>query len=108
MTIKPVVLRSAAERDVDDAISFYLREGGSSVALAFINALEVAHKLIAENPAGGSPRFAHELDLPGLRTWPLRKFPYRIFYVERADQIDIWRVLDGRRDIPAWLSGAEE
>jgi toxin ParE1/3/4 len=26
-----------------------------------------------------------------------------IFYVEREDHIDVWRVLHGRRDIPALL-----
>jgi hypothetical protein len=33
--------------------------------------------------------------------WP--RYPYLVFYVERSDHIDIWRVLHGQRDIPAWL-----
>jgi toxin ParE1/3/4 len=27
-----------------------------------------------------------------------------VFFVEREDHIDVWRVLHGKRDIPAWMS----
>lgn len=30
-------------------------------------------------------------------------FPPSDFYVEREDHVDVWRVLHGQRDIPAWL-----
>ncbi|MHB9101896.1 MAG: type II toxin-antitoxin system RelE/ParE family toxin [Sulfuricella sp.] len=65
--------------------------------------LEQAYKHITRHPATGSTRYAHELDLPGLRSWPLKRYPYLIFYVEQSDHIDIWRVLHGQRDIPSWL-----
>jgi toxin ParE1/3/4 len=26
-----------------------------------------------------------------------------VFYVERADYIDLWRALHSRRDIPTWM-----
>ena len=26
-----------------------------------------------------------------------------VFYVERPEHIDVWRVLHGQRDIPAWM-----
>ena len=48
-------------------------------------------------------QYAHELNLPGLRFWPLKRFPYLVFYVEHASHIDVWRVLHGKRDIPVWL-----
>jgi hypothetical protein len=38
-----------------------------------------------------------------LRFWPLQKYPHLIFYVDRSDHIDVWRVLHGQRDIPAWM-----
>jgi len=38
----------------------------------------------------------------------VKRFPYLAFYVERADHVDVWRVLHGARDIPAWLKGWEE
>jgi toxin ParE1/3/4 len=49
------------------------------------------------------PRHARELNLPGLRSWSLQRYPCLVFYVERPNQIDIWRVLHDQRDIPAWL-----
>jgi hypothetical protein len=32
------------------------------------------------HPASGSPRFSHELDIPGLRHWAVQGFPYLVFY----------------------------
>ncbi len=61
---------------------------------------------ISRHPSAGSTRYAFELDLPGLRCWPLARYPYRVFYVERDDHIDVWRILHGARDIPAWLGEA--
>jgi toxin ParE1/3/4 len=43
------------------------------------------------------------LNLPGLRSWPLTRYPYLVFYVERSDHVDVWRVLHGQRDIPGWM-----
>ena len=54
-------------------------------------------------PITGSPRYAHELNLPGLRSWPCKRYPYLVFYVELADSIDVWWVLHTRRDTPRWL-----
>ena len=103
MTAKAVVPREAARRDVDEAIAYYLHEGGQHAALGFIGALEEAYEHLGRHPASGSPRCAHELGLPGLRFWPLTRFPYLVFYVERDDCVDVWRVLHGERDVPAWM-----
>lgn len=103
MTAKPVVLRELASRDVDDAVAYLLKEGGEQAALGFIGVLEGACTHISRHPGTGAPRYAHALDLPGLRSWSLTRYPYIVFYVEQPDCIDIWRVLHGRQDIPAWL-----
>lgn len=111
MKVKPVIPRRLANRDVDEAIAHYLDEGGERVALRFIDAVERAYTHTGRQPASGSPRYAHELSIPGLRSWPLTRFPYLVFYVEREDQVDVWRILHGRRDIPAWMrepGGARE
>ena len=103
MKAKPVVPRELANQDVDEAIAHYLAESAPQAALGFIDALERAYAHIARHPATGSPRYAHELNLPGLRSWPLSRYPYLVFYVEHAQHIDVWRVLHGQRDIPAWM-----
>ena len=105
MSDKPVVLRERARRDIDEAVEHYLAESGEATALDFIDALEDARRRISDQPAGGSPRYAHELDIPGLRVRPVGKFPYLVFYVEREAEIDAWRVLHGVRDIPTWIRG---
>ena len=103
MKAKPVIPRQLACRDVDDAIDGYLGEGGAAVAHGFLDALEGAYSHIGHHPATGSPRYAQELGLPGLRSWTLKRYPYLVFYIELDDHIDVWRVLHPKRDIPAWM-----
>ena len=103
MSGKPVVLRERARRDVDAAIEYYLSEAGSAGALASVDAVEICLRHIGEHPAAGSSRYAHELDLPGLRFRTVGKFPYLVFYVEQQTEIDVWRVLHGARDMASWM-----
>jgi toxin ParE1/3/4 len=102
---KSIIPREIANRDVDEAIEHYLKEGAAAAALGFIDALQQAYAHLGLHPATGSPRYAHELNLPGLRSWPLTGYPHLIFYIERSDHIDVWRVLHGQRDIPVRLFG---
>jgi toxin ParE1/3/4 len=104
VSVKPAVLRERALQDIEEAADHYLNEAGAAAALGFIDVLEKSVRRLARHPAAGSSRYAHELDLPGLRTWPLRRYPYLIFYMEQDDHIDVWRVLHGQRDIPVWLA----
>ena len=106
MKVKPVIPRALAKRDADEAVAGYLDENAAQAALGLVDALEQAYAHIARHPATGSMRYALELNLPGLRSWPLKNYPYLIFYVERTDSIDVWRVLHSQRDIPAWLLDA--
>ena len=103
MKIKPVVSRELANQDIDQALEYYLTVDAKQAASNFVYALEQAYAYLAHHPAIGSPRYAHELSLTGLRAWPLKKFPYLIFYVEHDDYIDVWRILHSHRDIPEWL-----
>ncbi len=103
MRAKAVIPREQANRDVDEIVAYYLNEAGEAVALGFADALEKAYTHIARHPATGSPRYAHELNLPGLRAWPLTRYPHLVFYVEHSNHIDVWRVLHGQRDMPAGM-----
>ena len=107
MTPKSAVLREAARRDVDEAIAHYLEAGRTDVALGFVDALEAAIHHISLNPRSGSTRYGHELNLPGLRSWALKPYPQIVFYMEGRNQVDVWRVLHGRRDIPEWIGESE-
>ena len=103
MTVRRVVPRRKAERDIDDAINYDYGEGGADLALTFIDALESAFRHLAAHAESGSPRYAIELDLPGLRYWALEQFPYLIFYVETDNAVDVWRALHGKRDVPSTM-----
>lgn len=48
-----------------------------------------------------------ELELPGLRHWPVAGFLYLIFYRGHDTHIDVWRVLHGERDVPARLRAVD-
>lgn len=101
--MKPIIFRRLAEADVDAALAYYMAEAGADTALAFIDALEEANHRISGDPAMYSPRWGAELQLPGLRSLSVRKFPYVIFFIEQADHIDVWRVLHAQQDIPVFL-----
>lgn len=107
MTARPVIPRERAARDVDEALDHDMTEGAVQAGLGFIDALEHAYGHIARHPTTGSPRYAQELNLPGLRAWPLAGYPHVVFYVEQANCIDVWRVLHASRDIPASLQHPE-
>ena len=103
MKVKALIQRTLALGDIDQAITHYLEQDAAAAALGFVDALERAYAHISKHAATGSLRYAHELDIPGLRSWPLSKYPYLVFYVERVDHVDVWRVLHMKRDIPAWM-----
>jgi toxin ParE1/3/4 len=105
---RPVVPRERATRDVHEAIDHCLSENVPEAALGFIDALEDAFDHIRRHPDAGSSRYAGELNLPGLRFWPLNKYPHLVFYLVRSDHIDVWAVLHGKRDIPAWMQEPDQ
>jgi toxin ParE1/3/4 len=102
----PLVPRRLVTQDLRDAAVHELAEVDAATARRFIHAVEQVFRLIARQPGIGSPRDAVELDWPGLRTHPVRRFPYLVFYLEQADHLDVLRVLHAHRDIPASLQEA--
>ena len=97
-------LRVLAATDIESAVIHYRNEAGTQIALEFVDELVAAIDHLCQRPHTGSLRFAYELEIPGLRSWSLRKFPYLVFYVPDDDRVDIWRVLHVRRDVPALLA----
>ena len=74
-----MIPRAPVSADVDSVIDHHLAEGASDAALGFIGALEQAYAHLSRNAATGSPRYGHELGLPGLRGWPLTTYPFLVF-----------------------------
>ena len=102
---EPVRLRECASLDIGGAADHYRDQAGVVVALRFIGVVERVTRRIGRNPQLGALGFAYELGIPGLRSLPLDRFPYLVFYVERDDYVDVWRVLHTKRDIPGTLLG---
>jgi toxin ParE1/3/4 len=101
--MKAIVLRDSAKHDAELAFDYYAEEATAKVALDFVADLEKAYRHIGRSPATGSTRYAFALDIQGLRSWPMSHFPYLIFYFERDDHVDVWRVMQSQRDIPNWM-----
>jgi toxin ParE1/3/4 len=62
---------------------------------------------IRRHPSLGSPRYAHELDLPTLRHRAMPRYPYLVFYAEARHVLEVWRALHVHPDIPTWLQTEE-
>lgn len=101
MKAKPFIARAQATQDIEAAIDHYLSENTADAAMGFVDALEQAYRHLGLHSATGSPRYGHALGIPSLRTWPITRSPFLVFFVEAADYIDVWRVLHTRRDIPS-------
>ena len=80
MTKRQVIPRLRAEQDIDDAVDFYYGEGGSDLALRFVDELQSVFVQLTAHPEAGSPRYSIELEIPELPHWPMQRFPYLIFY----------------------------
>ena len=98
--MKPLVRLEQADLDVEQALDYYFVEA-PRIAMSFLDALEKAYLHIQNRPGTGSLRYAHALDIPGLRFWLCQRFPYMVFYVERDAHVALIRVLHGSRDISA-------
>ncbi len=99
----PARLRIKAATDVEEAVSYYVVEADSQVAMRFVDELERTTRQLERHPELGSLRFAFELDLPGVRSFRVDSFPYVMFYLVRSDHLDVLRVLHASRDVPASL-----
>ena len=62
---------------------------------------------IGERPGTGSPRHGRELEMSGLRSRPVARFPFLIFYREHEDRVEVLRVIQAQRNIPAVLRGKD-
>ncbi|MBI5439900.1 MAG: type II toxin-antitoxin system RelE/ParE family toxin [Deltaproteobacteria bacterium] len=101
--MKPVRVRPRADREIDDHAA-YIAMDNLEAALRFLDAVQAAFGRISERPPLGSPRYAHLTIMENLRVWAVPDFEnYLVFYVERADHVDVLRVLHAARDIPAAL-----
>jgi toxin ParE1/3/4 len=102
MSRRVLRVRPLATADIDHTAAFLFDENPVA-AMSFLDAVETAFGLLVEQPGIGSPRYARLLPGVTLRMWPVQGFPHLIFYLDRAEAVEVLRVLHGARDIPAIL-----
>jgi toxin ParE1/3/4 len=107
MKLKSVVTRRRADEDIDRAFEYYLLEAGPELAVAFIDELERSITHLSRFPLSGSTRLEYTLAIPGMRVWPLQRFPFLIIYFDTERFVEIWRVLQSQNDIPASIRNEE-
>lgn len=103
--MKPAVLRPQALRDQQGEVRYYRKEGGTRLAVKVAKSTNEALDQIELEPGTGSPRLGKLLDIPGLRTWRVGKFPLVWCYFEREAHLDVVRLLGERQDLIAILGG---
>lgn len=101
--MKTAVLRPQALSDQQSEVRYYRQKGGTRVAVKVAKATNAALDQIELDPGIGSPTLGERLDIPGLRTWRVAKFPLLWCYFERRDHLDVVRLLGERQDIEAIL-----
>ena len=102
--MKPALLRAQAKLDLSDLGVYYAIQGGEPLGQACVDVALEALGLLEVQPAIGSLRWAAADEVPPLRAWRLKRFPALWFYFERADHLDVVRLLGERQDVAAILA----
>jgi plasmid stabilization system protein ParE len=86
------IVRSQADRDVAEAIEYYLDQETPQSAERFANAVDVAYDDIIDAPT--RPRVVEY----GFREKKLKKFPYSVLYSIEESEIVVVAVYHDERD----------
>lgn len=105
MTAKPkLIYRPPFVNDMTGVFD-WIRSRDEDAAIRFAAAVRDSSQQLIDFPADG-PTLAPNLPVPlDVRKWPLAGFGnYMIVYRRRSDAVELLRLLDARRDLPAQLA----
>jgi len=105
--MKRVVQSASARDDARTTVEFYKREAGHDMASRLVDALRECFGQISQWPAIGSSQWGQVVGIADLRSVAVTGFPYVVFYVERDDCVQVWRILHQRRDLEPLLLAYE-
>ena len=103
---RKVVVRPAADRDLDDQANYIASDSGISTALRFYESADETFRLLSSHP-----RMARAIELlnpffVNVRVFPIKNFrPHIVFYRPLRRGIEILPVIHGSRDIERLLGG---
>jgi plasmid stabilization system protein ParE len=91
-----------ALNDISEILDYLDRNASPAVALRFFSAVQDSVSAISATPGIGALRDFDNPDLEGMRMLVISDFSnHLIFYREGSVSVEIIRILDGRRDLPA-------
>lgn len=85
-----------ARQELLEATRRYLADGGCAVAEQFEWRVQRALRLLAFMPRLGNPSY------PGVRTWPLKRFPYTLVYRVKGEVITVIAMAHQSREPGFW------
>jgi toxin ParE1/3/4 len=102
-------IRPAARDDIIRQFRYYLvNQDRPEVANRFVEAVDKTVENILRTPHAGAPKQLSNPSLTGLRSWPVEEFEdIRIYYLGQGDEVQVIRVLHGKRDITRILEREE-
>lgn len=86
-----VTLHPGAEQDIQEAATFYEREGSPVLAARFVAEFKRLSSLLVTHPHIGSPR------TKSLRGFSMNVFPYTVIYRAGSDEIRVLVVKHDRK-----------
>ena len=96
-----VQLEQEAIEDYERGVRYYRDHGGAEVALRFVDVVEHAFTLLAEQPEiGRRYETAPAERLRAVRAWPLREFPYLVFYEVVETVVRVLGIVEAHQDLP--------
>jgi toxin ParE1/3/4 len=96
---KPTIPHRHALEDADDVIDYYRQHAGTLISQNFASEVADAYACLSQHPNIGSPRPAFDLDIEGIKSWALKRFPHQIYYRVFNDRVELCQVLHPKRDI---------
>lgn len=102
---RELVIRPAAQRDLEEAADYLTDHASEQVAHEFGKAAEAAFGQLLEQPHLGRTQEWLASRLRGCRRWRVAKpfQVYQVFYCPSETLVDVVRVLHGSRDIEVIL-----
>ncbi len=91
-----LVIAPEAQVSINQAIDWYLSEGGKDLAARAAKAFRSAVKSIASDPLLNPPY----PDVPGVRRKVMSRFPYLVFYLLDDDKVVVLDVLHSAKKPP--------
>lgn len=81
--MKPLRYHPSGQRDIHEAMRYFLGDASETVALRIWKELSAAFESIRSNPT------AFHFDVSGLRRCHLRTFPYHVLYQNLEDRVRV-------------------